>query len=439
MRHIGITEAVGIHNLRNTSRTNPYSVMCSGTHNKIQGDRRVAVQFSTHTGSTICAAGSGGTLSSVYKSTIFWCIQKELFAIATMSLSSSTQEPQTILLPPVAQARQNDVIMEQSWNKQDLCSKVKNTIHAFAPLYWSSRDDRRRDVIAAAAERMKSCGVRIVSFDAKTNQSVIVSDETAIEKFILEAFVQHDPNGANVEQNELRDERDLIPVKTTVTGESMPPETMMPTSECKEIVDITNDGDEDDIAALQLITQRDVQCETPTKQREHAIPMAISSPLLSNQTLPLPVGHEHDEIILKERESQQYMDVENGQRAIQAAHQSSGERTNQRVAKSPLALSQQSVEQGEKRPQQPSPPEFPAVPGAVPTTLPASFADTYADCIEPANWADLPSKRAEDMLGWQFFPIQLTQSLRDLPLINEWKIVVTPLNSSSGQAFCIDL
>jgi hypothetical protein len=73
-------------------------------------------------------------------------------------------------------------------------------------------------------------------------------------------------------------------------------------------------------------------------------------------------------------------------------------------------------------------------------TLPALFSCLYADYFESVNTADLHQKNPEETLGWQFFPrMQLTQSLSDLLQLNEWKIVVAPLNLSSGQVFCIDV
>jgi hypothetical protein len=367
----------------------------------------------------------------------------------TMSLSSNMEvEPQCPTMLPVAQPRQNDVILEQSWNNQDLSLTVKNAISTFASLYWRSPTDQRLGVIAAAADRLKCLGVKILSFDSKTNQSAIVADESAIENFILEAFAQHDPSAAAaVAQGERRDERELIPVSTPFTGESKPSETLVPTSDSKEIVDLAPKKNEDAIAPVEAITPCDVQYNTARPnlhvpqnnvllQQENAIP-ADTSQLLPTQIHRVCAGQQHDQIATKEIQCQQGMDSRHAQCGIQAAHQSSGERTDQCVTRNPVTLPQQSVEVGEKPPQHPPPLELPAAPGA--STLPASFANTYADYFEYVNMADLHFKRPEDMLGWQFFPMQLTQSLRDLPLINEWKIVVAPLNSSSGQAFCIDL
>lgn len=72
--------------------------------------------------------------------------------------------------------------------------------------------------------------------------------------------------------------------------------------------------------------------------------------------------------------------------------------------------------------------------------LPASHASTYAHFFyQPAaSMKDLPSKSTQDMAGWQFFPMNMEQNLKELPLLNEWRIVVSPMSGNPDRSFTID-
>jgi hypothetical protein len=55
----------------------------------------------------------------------------------------------------------------------------------------------------------------------------------------------------------------------------------------------------------------------------------------------------------------------------------------------------------------------------------------------PVDVSLLPQKARQDMSGWQFHPIKLSHDLKDLPLLNEWTVVVVPVNCE-GEPFTID-
>jgi hypothetical protein len=73
------------------------------------------------------------------------------------------------------------------------------------------------------------------------------------------------------------------------------------------------------------------------------------------------------------------------------------------------------------------------------THLPASHAKKYNQhFFKKLKINDLPSKCTNEMSGWQFFPMNLEKDLKNLPLLNEWRIVVTPMSGNLDRSFTVD-
>ncbi len=289
------------------------------------------------------------------------------------------------------------------------------------------------EVVATVAVQLGILGVRFIIFDYALERYIRIRDEVHIAAEIRAAFVQYLSFTSTVS----RPSAGLAGAYENMIGRSLAT-TIGGTTDSQgaavtcehHVVDLTEEGEEEldvkspPIAAVPCRAIRDQSDESQVKMLSE--PGSNRLPSSSNQG-----GGEHgcidrlsaDIETVNRQEARCTMDI----------RQSTGEQTSQRL--DPASAPKAHTQDPENESDGPGRPDSLDLSGEGSSPFPASHAITYADSFYPLDMTGLPHKVADDMTGWQFFPMQLTQDLKDVPLLNEWKVVVVPMGTTSGEPF----
>ena len=361
----------------------------------------------------------------------------------------------------------NDVVMGQVWAQLTSCN-FEFVISRNAGAFLASHVTHSGEVVANVAEQLRLLGVRFIHFDLVRGGYVHITDEGLIAAEISAAFLQYYAftSGARFPSMELVGALDNIVGHALLATSHHASNTLGSLAIGEhDIVDLTgeeeaeeeddeeDDDDDDDDGDDEMEAQEDgmvesrrcqiseeanvIREQSHQSQMEHPSttecgrsPLLASSPSLpSDSSLGIERGLTNRSgrtlVGAKRHEGSGTTDLE----------QSTGEDTSQRF--NPASSTRAHNQVGHNKVESPEEPEPLELRGADISPFPGSYATMYAASFCPLDMTDLPHRTSDDMTGWHFFPIQLTQDLKDVPLINEWKVVVAPMAGSSGDAFTI--
>ena len=344
----------------------------------------------------------------------------------------------------------NDVIMGQVWLHQLTGCNFQFVIARNARAFLDSQMTHPGVVITNVAEQLRLLAVRFLLFDYDREGYIHIMDERLIAAEISAAFVQyyafssatHFPSAEAVCALESIAVQAIYP---TIRHASDITRTIA--SSKPQVVDLTKEeeDDDDDKVKEQEAQERCRITEGSNLVRQHSNQLQTECPSLSNnKRLPSPASSlslpSNANLEADSEHGLQDTQIDGGIGSVKKHlgirttdyQQSSGEETGQRVI--PVALPRAHTQVGTDSAELPEPLDLR---DECASPLPGSYATTYAASFYPLDMTCLPHKTSDDMAGWQFFPMQMTQDLEDVPVLNEWKVVVVPMVGSSGKPFTI--
>ncbi|KAI2490884.1 hypothetical protein MHU86_23680 [Fragilaria crotonensis] len=336
--------------------------------------------------------------------------------------------------PEVVLPTSNDVIMGQLWLQQSKCFNFQYVIVRNAGAFLASQvANNSGEVVATVAVQLGLLGVRFILFDFSLQRYIRIRDDVLIAAEISAAFVQY----FSFPSTFCPPSAGFAGAYENMIGQSLAATSLRTTDSLGAaatlehgVVDLTEE-DEEEVKPPPFPTDRNnvIQYKYPSNE--------LQVKKLSEQgshRLPSASNPRDDEHGCTSRLSED-IDTASSQQAKHTVdmRQSTGEQTGQRLdpALSPNAHAQDPENEAESQGR----PDSLELSGEGSSPFPASHAITYSSSFYPMDMSDLPHKAAGDMTGWQFFPMQLTQDLKDVPLLNEWKVVVVPMGTTPGEPF----
>ena len=367
--------------------------------------------------------------------------------MTTIASASDLLQEEVELISPTT----NDVIIGQSLRLQEQCPSFRYHIKNYARVFTSSFA-LRSGILSTVAERLKFYKVRFLAFRAGDSGSYgIVTDDAAIGAEIKAAFAKY------IKREDYLEAQHRIEVLSNANAAAAQHRAMERSSPAAGVVAVAGATITRQSDGIIDLTEEESPPRSPTPDAANITntregsgnqsqlyasqlrAIALRSPIRSGWNVGQQQQQQQqqaDEITRREVQSLRNLEARQALRDMMQAQQASGEGTGQNTG---------SVESQQLNASTP-PREQPEMPGAhqphlplhlpaISTALPASHATTYAAHFKPVDIAGLPIKTYLDMTGWQFFPMNLKQNLRDVSLLNEWKIVVVPMATSLGEPF----